>query len=127
MLRRLAALSALALLIASLSAVSPAVASRRSVPGVDVRLTNDDPALSGYVSGTILLDAPQLRDFARNGRSDVVRGVAEHELGHLVGLGHVNDQHQIMFPESDLQVSSYQDGDRRGLAQLGAGPCRPGL
>src|SRR5439155_2761695 len=54
MLRRFAVLSALALLIGSLSAGWPAQASRRSIPGVDVRLTNDDPSLSGYVSAYTL-------------------------------------------------------------------------
>src|SRR5438034_3676105 len=55
MLRRLAGLSVMALVIASLAAVAPAAGSpRRSTPGVDVRLSSDDPTLSGYVSAYTL-------------------------------------------------------------------------
>src|SRR5207249_4274109 len=46
--------AAQALLIGSMSAAWPAQASRRSIPGVDVRLTNDAPALGGYVSAYTL-------------------------------------------------------------------------
>src|SRR6266571_5780050 len=51
----MAALSAPFLLIAALAGGSPAGgSSRHSAPGADVRLTNDDPALSGYVSAYTL-------------------------------------------------------------------------
>ncbi len=47
-----------------------------------------------------------------------------HELGHLVGLAHVDDKTQIMFPRGG-QVVDYQQGDRVGLGTLGKGPCQP--
>jgi len=49
-----------------------------------------------------------------------------HELGHVVGLAHVHDPAQIMFNDN-IGQTDLGDGDRRGLAALGAGPCRPHL
>lgn len=85
------------------------------------------PGVYGYVTGSVVLDGPQLTTAAANGERALIRAVAEHELGHLVGLGHVADRRELMYPQTSLSVLSYQPGDRRGLAQLGNGPCRPGL
>ena len=49
-----------------------------------------------------------------------------HELGHVLGLAHVDDPRQLMFAEN-LGTTTLADGDRRGLAALGAGACVPGL
>ncbi|MEI8083294.1 MAG: hypothetical protein WCI74_15765, partial [Actinomycetes bacterium] len=43
-----------------------------------------------------------------------------HELAHVVNLGHVNDSHQVMYP-SLLGLTSWGDGDLKGLAAVGAG------
>ncbi|MCR6491586.1 hypothetical protein [Cellulomonas sp. P24] len=45
-------------------------------------------------------------------------------MGHLVGLGHVDDPHQLMSPTLGAPVT-FQDGDLAGLAQLGRGACAP--
>ena len=45
-----------------------------------------------------------------------------HELGHLVGLGHVADQSQLMFA-SMVGQTGFGDGDLEGLRQVGSGPC----
>ncbi len=76
-----------------------------------------------YVTGTVYLDAAKAIRMRRHGMSGVVQAVVEHELGHLVGLSHVNDATQIMFPRASTQVLSYQAGDLTGLAALGEGPC----
>ena len=55
------------------------------------------------------------------------RGVIEHELGHVVGLDHVNDATQLMNPSETPTVTGYAAGDLSGLAILGEGQCTPGL
>ena len=42
-----------------------------------------------------------------------------HELGHAVGLGHVNTDTEVMFPVI-TPLSTYQGGDRYGLRTVGS-------
>jgi len=42
-----------------------------------------------------------------------------HELAHAVGLGHVQDPTQVMFPQTTNSESQFGAGDRAGLAALG--------
>jgi hypothetical protein len=81
-----------------------------------------------YLSGTVSLDGPRLGELlgGRNGEA-AVRSVVLHELGHLVGLAHVDDAAQLMYPEARREVTDYAAGDLTGLARLGAGPCVPEL
>lgn len=77
-----------------------------------------------YVSGAVVLDAS---DLARHAAGPAglarVRAIVLHELGHLVGLDHVEDADQLMYPSSTPLVNDYSDGDLRGLAELASGPC----
>lgn len=81
-----------------------------------------------YVSGAVELDAAQItRVLQRPGGSQVVWAVVLHELGHLVGLGHVTATSQLMYPQVKPAVTDFGAGDLTGLAALGRGTCRPDL
>ena len=84
-----------------------------------------------YVTGQVRLDLPQLVGDAREQRPgrdlrSLTRLVAQHELAHLVGLDHVEDQRQLMFAELRKQ-KGFAAGDLRGLAVLGRGACVPSI
>jgi hypothetical protein len=73
-----------------------------------------------YVSGVIVLNSEAEMNA---GFADPVSlgAVAQHELGHLVGLDHVWDPFQLM---SQLAIwPRWGSGDLEGLRSLGAGPC----
>jgi hypothetical protein len=77
-----------------------------------------------FVTGTVSLDAgrmPEILSF-RDG-ADTARAIILHELGHLVGLGHVDDEEQLMYPEARREVPDFAAGDLTGLAALGSGAC----
>jgi hypothetical protein len=81
-----------------------------------------------YVSGQVMLDSDHLSRLATEaGGVDLVRGVIEHELGHLVGLDHVDDPVELMFPGANPVITQYGPGDLTGLAELGRGTCEPRL
>lgn len=46
--------------------------------------------------------------------------VVLHELGHVLGLGHVEDETSLMAPRVSGELN---DGDRRGFAAVGQGWC----
>jgi hypothetical protein len=81
-----------------------------------------------FVTGTVSLDAgrmPEILAF-RDGAA-TARAIILHEIGHLVGLAHVDDGQQLMYPEARREVSDFAPGDLTGLAVLGGGPCVPEL
>jgi hypothetical protein len=91
--------------------------------GGSVRETRSD-GRAVYLTGVIALDGPQLDEILhrQNGRAQA-RSIILHELGHVVGLDHVDDSSQIMNPVGNPDVTSLQSGDLTGLAALGAGQC----
>ena len=80
--------------------------------------------LSGYYRG--LLDSPQdsIEPYALAviSAAGFFGSILLHELGHLVGLDHVPDEGELMYPQSITQTT-YGPGDREGLARLGAISC----
>jgi hypothetical protein len=80
-------------------------------------------ARSFYVTGAISLDTPALDAVLRRPDGAArVRAVLMHELGHVVGLAHVEDTDEVMNAESS-DVTSFGPGDLAGLATLGRGRC----
>lgn len=79
-----------------------------------------------FVTGSVVLDGPQLADIldGRRGRASV-RSVIMHELAHLVGLDHVDAPGQLMQPEGDDALTGWGAGDLSGLAAVGTGSCIP--
>ena len=85
-----------------------------SVGGKDARI----------VTGEVVFDAADLTKIeAGPDGMTYVHDVLLHELGHLVGLGHINEPSSIMNPVTQLPLAGYSAGDRRGLAALGSGHC----
>ena len=79
------------------------------------------------VAGQVELDAPDFAEMLRwPDGSAYARAIIMHELGHVLGLDHVDDPTQLMHPEG-TDVTGFADGDREGLALLGRGPCVPEL
>lgn len=76
-----------------------------------------------FVTGGITLDADA---FEALGTTDVGKASAYaivlHEFGHLVGLAHVPDRHELMYAEN-VGVLDYGPGDLAGLARVGATSC----
>ncbi len=99
--------------------------------GGTVGLGGSTPRAAGdgvlvYVTGSVWLDAKAMEDLLAAGRRDSARAVVEHEIGHVLGLNHVSDGSQLMSQTGGAGAGP-ADGDRRGLAILGRGVCRPDL
>lgn len=80
-----------------------------------------------YVSGQVILDADQLGAMVGAGDDQDVQNIIEHELGHLVGLDHIEDPTQLMYPQTSSQTHGFSSGDLTGLAAMGSGKCAPGI
>jgi hypothetical protein len=86
--------------------------------GGSVIRTNGD-GRSVYVTGMAVFNSSVA---LRSGFGGETWGqVIVHELGHVVGLAHVDDSTSVMNPMVGLRPATWGDGDRRGLWQLGLG------
>lgn len=74
------------------------------------------------VTGQIALASDTFAQLVGSGRAGQAATIVEHELGHVVGLDHVDDPGQLMYRSNKGQVD-LGPGDVEGLAVAGAGPC----
>ncbi|MFC7848113.1 matrixin family metalloprotease [Arthrobacter sp. NPDC057388] len=80
-----------------------------------------------YVTGSLELDAPQMAvELGRPDGTSYATAVVLHELGHVMGLEHVDDPAQLMYPEIGAP-DGFAAGDLNGLYRLGQAPCRNDL
>ena len=66
------------------------------------------------VSGQVVLDTDDLAYPGDGGVKAFAYYAVLHELGHLVGLAHVDEPTQLMYPQG--HIASFAPGDLRGLA-----------
>ena len=95
------------------------------VQGMSLSFALPGAAGPSLVSGQVVLDAGN-RLAAGFGPGTTDGEVLLHELAHAVGLGHVLDPTQVMYPQTTSSESEFGAGDRAGLAALGApAGCHP--
>ena len=75
-----------------------------------------------YVTGGVVLDEEEYEQMARRGQDRAAILILAHELGHVLGLDHVDDQRQLMNP-SYVGQRGFGDGDLAGLKVLREMPC----
>lgn len=80
------------------------------------------PAGARLVTGQIMLASDTFAELVGSGRVGQATTIVEHELGHVVGLDHVDDPGQLMYRSNKGQVD-LGPGDVEGLAIAGSGPC----
>ncbi|RKO26008.1 peptidase M10A and M12B matrixin and adamalysin [Pseudarthrobacter phenanthrenivorans] len=80
-----------------------------------------------FVTGGLDLDAPQIADELLNPDGHLyASAVILHELSHVMGLDHVEDPTQLMYPEIGTPAG-LSAGDLNGLFELGQAQCRKDL
>ncbi|MET1059996.1 MAG: hypothetical protein ABWX84_10375 [Nocardioides sp.] len=93
------------------------------VAGRAYSLTILDRGHSYYATGEVTLDLDRFRELAPRPDADrVLQPILDHQLGHLVGLAHVDDEGELMN-RLDVGRTTWGPGDLAGLAALGRLPC----
>ena len=86
-----------------------------------------DDGPKAFVTGGLDLDSPQIADELLNPDGHLyARAVILHELSHVMGLDHVEDPTQLMYPEIGTP-EGLSAGDLNGLFELGKAQCRKDL
>ncbi len=91
------------------------------VAGIGGSVAVGAPGRLRFVTGSVMLDRDLYASFGPRDTA-LAQAIVDHELAHLVGLGHVDDPGELMHADN-LGRTSYGPGDREGLARLGSVPC----
>lgn len=76
-----------------------------------------------FVTGQVVLDSAVFARLLQTPKGTLeARAITMHELGHLVGLAHVDDPAELMNAKND-GLLDFGPGDLEGLAVLGQGRC----
>lgn len=95
----------------------------RNAVGTTVRWRVSTGGIPELVRADIRLDAAFVRE-----RPEYLMALALHELGHAVGLDHVDERSEVMYPVLAHPATDFGAGDRAGLTLLGPhnGECAGG-
>lgn len=102
----------------------PLLEGRVAGIGGSVAVEKGGPRHLRYVTGQVTLDIDAYDDLTQlpdSGRAEQ-RAILLHELGHVVGLDHVDSEAELMYADNVGQTD-FGPGDLNGLVQLGQGEC----
>lgn len=101
----------------------PELAGQVAGVGGSAAVPGADGQGSWLAAGRLVLDAPDLT--ALLGRADgydQARAIVVHELGHVLGLDHVEDPGELMHPQTSVR-HDLGPGDLQGFATVGQVGC----
>lgn len=84
------------------------------VAGIGGAASREQARWLWYVTGRVVLDVAAVEDDGDE------RATLLHELGHVLGLDHVDSRRELMYAQS-VGREDFGPGDRKGLARLGKG------
>ncbi|MGL4172653.1 MAG: matrixin family metalloprotease [Actinomycetota bacterium] len=99
----------------------PQLAGTVAGVGGSIAITPSGAESTRYVTGQIALDTESFTGYLSSGQADAAQAVVTHELGHVLGLAHVQDATHLMHHMAG--ALTFSPGDLQGLAAVGAGRC----
>lgn len=94
-----------------------------AIAGVGGATTDGGAGRLYFVTGNIVLDTDTFTAAGIARHPVALEAIVLHELGHVVGLGHVDDPSELMAERHSRQ-DGWGPGDREGLEALTSIPCR---